>query len=77
MENNQLFYSALHVLAISLCFYEYSKIKKTPAAFTAGVKFNKYYLCFLSLNFPPLISFSIKAPDASPTSVNSTLDAPS
>jgi len=45
--------------------------------YTAGVYKFRYYLCFLVLNFPPLISFSKKEPKASPTSVKVTPVAPS
>ena len=51
--------------------------KKNPNIKLCRGFFKKYYLCFLVLNLPPLISFSKKEPNASPTSVNSTPVAPS
>ena len=51
--------------------------KKIPAFFIAGIFKIKFYLCFLVLNLPPLISFSKKLPTCSPTSVNTTPVAPS
>ena len=72
MENNKFYNYYIYVLFGFLCFNKYFKIKKTSAAFAAEVCNCKYYLCFLVLNLPPLISFSKKEPLASPTSVSST-----
>ena len=52
--------------------------KKNPQQINAGgLNFKINYLCFLVLNFPPLISCSKKEPSASPTLVKVTPVAPS
>ena len=69
-----IFISIFGILELLVIF----KYKKTPAIFIAGVlKLRFNYLCFLVLNFPPLISCSKKEPSASPTLVKVTPVAPS
>ena len=68
-----LHWLGLYIWLINIYFF-----KKNPQQINAGgLNFKINYLCFLVLNFPPLISCSKKEPSASPTLVKVTPVAPS